>query len=120
MGCVCPGMATEVIREHHYEEVEPPHRRILGVLGRLLDLAFGILYALLLIRFALVFFGARPGAGFSLLIHDWTEPFYRPFEGLFATGTFAGFHIEWSLLVAMVAYGLLHTLIRGVMSLASR
>lgn len=111
-------MTTEVIREEHYDE--RPHRRLVGVLARLIDLAFGLLYTLLLIRFVLVFFAARPGAGFYQLIHGATEPFYRPFEGLFATTTFNGWHLEWSLLVALVVYALLHGAIRGVLSLLAR
>ena len=111
-------MATEVIHDHY--EAEPPHHRILGVLGRALDLAFGLLYTLLVIRFLLVLFGARGGASFYQLIHSATQPFYHPFEGLFTPGTFAGFHIEWSLIVAFVVYVLIHAGIRGVMSLAWR
>ncbi len=111
-------MATEVIREEHYDE--RPHRRVVGLLARLIDLAFGLLYTLLIIRFALVFFGARPVGGFYQLIHDATEPFYRPFEGLFATTTFSGWRLEWPLLVAVIAYALLHAVIRGVMSLLDR
>ena len=116
--CVLLGMATEVIREHVVED--RPQRRIVGVVARILDLAFGLLYTLLLVRFALVFFGARQGAGFYELIHDWSEPFYHPFEGLFATSVWSSFRIEWPLLVAVLAYGLLHGVIRGVMSLLDR
>ncbi len=111
-------MATEVIREEHYDE--RPHRRVLGVLARVLDLAFGLLYALLLIRFALVFFAAHPGASFYQVIHDATQPFYRFFEGLFATTSFNGWRVEWPLLVAVIAYALLHGAIRGVLSLLDR
>jgi uncharacterized protein YggT (Ycf19 family) len=111
-------MATEVVHEHHYEE--RPHRRLVGLLARVLDLAFGLLYTLLLIRFALVFFAAHPGAGFYQLIHSATEPFYRPFEGLFATTTFNGWRIEWPLLVAVIVYALVHGVIRGVLSLLAR
>jgi len=109
-------MATEVIRTYD----DRPHRRIVSVLARVLDLAFGLLYTLLLIRFALVFFGARHGASFFQLIHDVTEPFYRFFEGLFASTSFAGFVIEWSLLVAIVAYALLHGGIRALLLLLDR
>src|SRR5512142_2687173 len=98
-------MATEVIRE------ERPGGRLIGVIARVLDLAFALLYTLLLVRFALVFFGARPGAAFYELIHDATQPFYRPFEGLFATTSFDAFRVEWPLLVAIIAYALLHGVI---------
>ena len=111
-------MSTEVIREAHYDD--RPHRRVVGVVARVLDLAFGLLYSLLFVRFALVFFGARQGAGFHQLIHDATQPFYRFFEGLFATTVWSGFRIEWPLLVAVLAYSLLHGAIRAVMSLLDR
>jgi uncharacterized protein YggT (Ycf19 family) len=112
-------MATEVIHESHYHE-EPVHHRVLGVFARVLDLMFGLLYSLLMVRFALVLFSARPHTGFYQFIHNATEPFYHPFEGLFATSTIQGFHLEWPLLVAVVVYSLLHAGIRGIMSLATR
>jgi hypothetical protein len=112
-------MATEIIHEEHVIE-ERPHNQAFFVVARVFDFAFGLLYALLLVRFALVFFGARPGAGFYQLIHESTEPFYRPFEGLFATSSFAGWRIEWPILVAILAYALLHWVIRGVLSLVGR
>ena len=72
------------------------------------------------VRLVLVFFGARSGTGFYQLIHDATQPFYRPFEGIFATTTFNGWHLEWPILVAMLAYALLHGIIRAVLSLLTR
>lgn len=111
-------MATEVVREEHVEE--RPHRSLIALIARIFDLAFGLLYTLLLLRFVLVFFGARPEAAFFRLIHDATQPFYRPFEGLFATTSLDAWRIEWPLLVAIVAYALLHGVIRAVMSLLDR
>jgi uncharacterized protein YggT (Ycf19 family) len=112
-------MATEIVHEEHVVE-EPPHRDVFGVVASVLDLLFGLLYALLFVRFLLVFFGARPGAGFYQLIHGVTEPFYRPFEGLFATSSFEGWRVEWSILVAIAAYAILHWIIRGVLRLVAR
>jgi hypothetical protein len=112
-------MATHIIREEHALD-DRPHRDLIGVVERVLDLLFGLLYTLLFVRFALVFFGARPGAAFYQLIQSATEPFYRPFEGLFATSSFGGWRIEWPILVAMIAYALLHWAIRGVLRLVAR
>lgn len=111
-------MATEVIRHEHYDS--RPQRRLIRPLARLFDLAFGLLYTLLVIRLLLVFFAARPEAPFYRLIHGATEPFYRPFEGLFGTTTWNGWHLEWPLLVALGVYVLLHGAIRGVLSVLAR
>ena len=93
---------------------------MVALVARVVDLAFGLLYTLLLIRFVLVFFAARPGAPFYQLVQNATEPFYRPFEGLFATTTFDGWRVEWPLLVALVVYALIHGAIRGLLSILAR
>ena len=100
-----------------------PHR-VLGVVARVIDYLFGVLYALLVVRFVLELFGARSGAGFVQLIRQLTQPFYAPFQGIFPTttlGTGIGTgHIVWPLLVAIGAYMVLHALIRGLLHLLAR
>ena len=71
------------------------------------------------LRLALVFFGARQGAGFNKF-RNATEPFYVPFKGLFASSLVLGHVVEWSLLVAMLAYAVLHAGIRGLLRLLVR
>lgn len=93
---------------------------VVAIVARILDLAFGFLYTLLIIRLALVFFGASQGAGFFQMIRNATEPFYRPFEGLFASSLIAGHVLEWPLLVAMLVYSLLHGGIRSLLRLLVR
>ena len=111
-------MATEVVHEEHIEHhhFHGGARRLLSFVARVIDFLFGLLYALLLVRFALVFFAARPDVGFFQLIHQLTEPFYAPFEHLFATTQWGGFRLEWPLLVAIVVYGLLQATRRGARS----
>jgi uncharacterized integral membrane protein len=97
---------------------------VLARIGRVVDFLFGVLYALLFVRFALVFFGARTGAGFFQIIRSMTDVFYAPFKGLFATTTVdAGIdtgHVEWPLLVAVLGYMVLHAGIRGLLRLLAR
>jgi hypothetical protein len=89
-------------------------------IARVIDYLFGILYSLFVVRFALEFFDARPGAGFVQFIRSLTEFFYAPFRGIFATSTVDGAHVVWPLVVALLAYMLLHAAIRGLLGLLAR
>ena len=93
---------------------------ILARAGRIIDYLFGVLYSLLLVRFALEFFGARTQAGFFQIIRALTDVFYFPFRGIFATTTIDTGHFVWPLIVAVLGYMLLHAGIRGLMHLLSR
>jgi uncharacterized protein YggT (Ycf19 family) len=93
---------------------------LLGRVGQVVDYLFGVLYVLLLVRFALEFFGARSGAGFSQIIRDLTDVFYAPFRGIFATTIIDTGHFVWPLVVAILGYMLLHAGIRGLLHLLAR
>jgi uncharacterized protein YggT (Ycf19 family) len=89
--------------------------------ARVIDYLFGILYALLLVRLALAFFNAGTQAGFVQLIDRMTQPFYGPFQGMFAASTIDGVHpVVWPLVVAIFAYMLLHGGIRGLLRILAR
>jgi uncharacterized protein YggT (Ycf19 family) len=90
---------------------------VLAAIARVVDYLFGILYTLLLVRFALEFFNARSGAGFFQLIRQLTDYFYAPFRGIFATTVIDGGHFVLPLVVAILGYMLLHALIRGLLRL---
>jgi hypothetical protein len=104
------------------ETRRPLHDRsaVLARIGRIVDYLFGVLYALLLVRFALELFGARTGAGFFQMIRGLTDVFYAPFRGLFATTTIDTGHFVWPLIVAVLGYMLLHAGIRGLLRLLAR
>ncbi len=70
-------------------------------------LLFGILEALLGIRFVLGLLAANPAAGFAQLIYGLTNPFLAPFVGLFGQPNFEGMVFEWNALVAILVYVLL-------------
>jgi len=72
------------------------------------------------VRLALEFFGARGGAGFVKIIRDVTDVFYAPFRGILPTDATLGAHIVWPLVVAVLAYMLLHAGIRGLLRLVAR
>jgi uncharacterized protein YggT (Ycf19 family) len=110
------------MRSHLIESEGPRVDRaaILPRIGRIVDYLFGVLYALLLVRFALEFFGARTGAGFFQIIRGLTDVFYAPFKGIFATTTIDSAHFVWPLIVAVLGYMLLHAGIRGLLRLLAR
>jgi hypothetical protein len=93
---------------------------ILARVERVIDYLFGVLYALLLVRLALEFFGARTGAGFFQIIRGLTDVFYAPFKGIFPTTTVETGHLVWPLVVAILGYMVLHAGIRGLLRLLAR
>jgi uncharacterized protein YggT (Ycf19 family) len=111
-------MASDLIQEHTVDHDRRDNA--VAIVARVINLAFSLLYTLLIIRLALVFFGASQGAGFFQMIRSATDPFYLPFRGLFASSLISGHPLEWSLVVAMLAYALLHGIIRGLLRLLVR
>lgn len=84
-------------------------------LVQLVNFLFGVLYALFAVRFAIVYVQARE-VPFVVWIHDATEPFFRPLEGVIPNGHDpAGHPIAWSILAAVAAYVLLNAVVVGVL-----
>lgn len=76
-------------------------------LERAIYLIFGLIEALLLIRFVLKALGANAEAGFAQFIYGITGPLVAPFLGLFGTPQAAsGATLEWHTLIALVIYAL--------------
>jgi hypothetical protein len=89
-------------------------------IARVVDYLFGILYALLAVRFVLEVLRARRDVGFVEFIRDLTNFFYAPFNGIVPTDTVDGVRVVWPLVIAVVAYSLLHVLVRGLLRLLAR
>jgi len=94
--------------------------RVVGIVGRVIDLLFALLYFLLLVRFTLQFLGAHESAGFYQLIRRATDVFYGPFQGLFPTATVWHGQVSISMLVAVATYVVLHAFLRRVLMGLSR
>ncbi len=74
---------------------------------------FGGIYAMFLSRFVLTYVGAEPHRGFAELFWDATALLYAPFQSLVDDGDDgAGHPLEWSLLVAIAGYAVVHVLLR--------
>jgi uncharacterized protein YggT (Ycf19 family) len=76
-------------------------------LVQLVWLVFGVVEALIVIRFALKLLGANPNADFARLVDGVTAPLLAPFVGLFGTPRLGGSVFESHALVALVVYLLL-------------
>jgi YGGT family protein len=98
----------------------PTRVEVVSRIAQVLDYLFGILYALLAVRFVLEVLRARRDAGFVEFIRDLTNFFYAPFNGIVPTDTVDGVRVVWPLVVAVVAYGLLHALVRRLLRLLAR
>lgn len=98
-----------VTAEHTEAVVSDPYapRRVTAVKAvQSIYLIFGIVEALLLIRFVLRLLGANPEAGFASFIYRICTPLLAPFVGLFGTPQFNGMVLEPEAIVAIVVYGL--------------
>ncbi|HSJ05923.1 MAG TPA: YggT family protein [Longimicrobiales bacterium] len=81
------------------------------------DYLFYLLYGLLGIRFVLALLGASEQAGFVQFIHGLTNPFYAPFANIVARPAVNGGVLDFPLLIAVLAYALLHAAVRGLLRL---
>jgi hypothetical protein len=79
---------------------------------RAIYLLFGVIEALLVIRFVLKALAANAEAGFAQLIYGLTAPLVAPFMGLFGTPQAAtGAVLELHTLIAIVIYALVAWLV---------
>jgi uncharacterized protein YggT (Ycf19 family) len=74
---------------------------------QLVWLLFGILEALIALRFVLKLIAANPDSPIAALIYGFTDLFLLPFKGLTATPAAAGMVLELSSLIALVVYALI-------------
>jgi uncharacterized protein YggT (Ycf19 family) len=87
-------------------------RVIMGV-----DYLFYLLYGLLGVRFVLALVGASEQAGFVQFINGVTQTFYSPFAGIVARPAMNGGVLDFPILIALLAYALLHMAVRGLLRL---
>ncbi len=81
----------------------------------LVEIIFGFIEILLVIRFLFRLFGASSSSTFVSWIYTNTQGLIHPFEGAFPTPVINGFVIEFSSLLALLVYGLVGYFIIGVL-----
>src|SRR6266850_4768077 len=84
--------------------------------SQIVDYIFYVIYGLLAMRFLLGLLAARSTAGFVQFIVTVTNPFYSPFKGIVASPrTDQGHTLLMPIIVAIIAYVLLHLAINGLL-----
>jgi uncharacterized membrane protein len=85
-------------------------------ISQVIDYIFYVLYALLAMRFLLALLAANSRAGFVQFIVTVTNPFYAPFKGIVnSPRTDDGHTLMVPIIVAIIAYVLLHLAINGIL-----
>ena len=85
-------------------------------ISQIVDYIFFVIYGLLGMRFLLALMAARSTAGFVQFIVAVTNPFYLPFRGIVASpSTDQGHTLLLPVVVALIAYMLLHLAINGLL-----
>lgn len=81
-----------------------------------IDYVFFLIYGLLAVRLVLAMVGARSGNGFVRLIQAVTDPLYSMFRGIVPSPSLeGGFTLALPIIVAIIAYALLHMAINGLL-----
>lgn len=89
-----------------------------GRIAQVLDYVFGVVYAMLALRFILSLIAANSRAGFVRFVAAVTDPLYAPFRNVVKSLRIEGGHVvALSIVVAIVAYAMLHFAIRGLLKL---
>jgi uncharacterized protein YggT (Ycf19 family) len=92
--------------------------RGLARFSQVVDYVFYVLYTLLLVRLVLALIGANSSTGFVQLIRTITNPFYAMFRGIVESPTAeGGGTLALPIIIAIVAYIVLHGIIRGLLHL---
>jgi hypothetical protein len=85
-----------------------------------IDYIFFLIYGLLAVRLVLAMVAARSGNGFVRLIQAITDPFYGMFRGIVPSPAIdGGYTLVLPIIVAIVAYALLHTAINGALRMVA-
>jgi len=116
LDAVAQGLRSKAVDEVVETEHEVGRARVVARVSQVVDYAFMVLYAFLAMRFALALLAARSSAGFVKFVVGVTDPFYAPFRGIVSSPRLDGGHtVLVPLIIAIVAYVLLHFAINGLM-----
>ncbi|MCW5961578.1 MAG: YggT family protein [Pyrinomonadaceae bacterium] len=106
-------MRRKAVNELVETENEVELSRTLARFSQVVDYIFFVIYGLLTMRLLLALFAARSSADFVQFIRAITDPFYAPFRGIVASPSVDGFTLALPIVIAIIAYMLLHLAIIG-------
>lgn len=94
---------------------EVERSRTLARVSQVVDYIFFVIYGLLGIRLLLELFAARESAGFVKFVKSATGLLYAPFQGITSSPSKDGFTLALPIIIAIVAYMVLHLAINGLL-----
>ena len=106
--------------EHHEKIVEDSgaaRRQNIYRFTAFIWLVFGVLEALIGLRFFLMLIGANPASPFAQLIYTFTDLFMWPFAGLIGSPSIGGLVLEIPAIIAMIIYALLAWVIVSIVGI---
>jgi hypothetical protein len=113
---IADGMRDKAVDEVVQTEREVERGRTAARVSQVVDYVFFLIYGLLTIRLLLELFAARESAGFVKFIKTATGLFYQPFAGIVPSpSTPEGFTLALPIVVAIIAYMILHLAINGIL-----
>ena len=116
MNQVAGDFRAKAVDEVVETEREVQRSRGLARISQIVDYIFFVIYALLGMRFLLALLAARSSAGFVQFVVTVSNPFYAPFKGIVASpSTNQGHTLLLPVIVALVAYVILHFAINGLL-----
>lgn len=113
---IADDMRHKAVNEVVQTEREVERGRFVARVSQVVDYIFFLIYGLLTLRLLLALFAAREGNDFVQFVRSVTDPVYAPFKGIVASPTTAeGFTLALPIVIAIVAYMLLHLAINGLL-----
>lgn len=110
------GLREKAVEEVVQTEREVERGRAAARVSQVVDYVFFVIYGLLLLRLLLALLAARKGNAFVEFVQTVSEPFYWPFRGVVPSpSTPEGFTLALPVIVALVAYILLHLAVNGLL-----
>lgn len=108
-------MRRKAVNEVAETEREVERGRTMARISQIVDYIFFLVYGMLAIRLLLELFAARENAGFVKFIKSATGIFYAPFQGIVPSLSKDGFTLALPIIIAIVAYMILHLAINGLL-----
>lgn len=112
---IAGNMRHKAVSEVVQTEREVERGRVMARISQIVDYGFFLIYGLLTIRLLLELFAARENAGFVKFVKTATGIFYAPFAGIVPSPSKEGFTLALPIIIAIVAYMLLHLAINGIL-----
>ena len=115
---VAEGFRSKAVNEVAETEREVERGRFVARISQIIDYVFYLIYSLFAIRLILALLAARSTNGFVQFIKSVTDPLYAPFRGITdSPATAEGNTLALPIIIALIAYLLLHLAINGFLRL---